>query len=138
MPYVGQTMRYEYLNLAKWVETGSWLGPEPHPEAEVEFDNWTYFYQVYRRKHATKTYVTGWRNVVLVHLMSAKAVVYRTYERIEDSCNVMPLILVLLQHTNAIFRGREVCDCHRNKDAASTIENRWVLVNFPRCVDQHG
>jgi hypothetical protein len=43
---VGQTMRYEYLNLAKWVETGSWLGPEPHPEAEVEFENWTYFYQV--------------------------------------------------------------------------------------------
>jgi hypothetical protein len=39
-------MRYEYLNLAKWVETGSWLGPEPYPEAEKDFESWTNFYQV--------------------------------------------------------------------------------------------
>lgn len=39
-------MRYEYLNLAKWVETGSWLGPEPWAEIESDFKDWTQFFKV--------------------------------------------------------------------------------------------
>ena len=37
--------RYTYLNLVNYIEVGKWAGDKPLSEVEIEWSNWTSFYE---------------------------------------------------------------------------------------------